>query len=409
MTTDADTHGVAGKFVGPLLVGTLFNVCLFGVCLMQAHTYSLHCEHDARWIKWMVTWTVFMEAVSSSLASFISYDYAVRDFGEPDKVLIRTPEFSAFILTIGICSTTVQCFYGWRVKRLLGRKWLAYVIYTSAVAQMLCVTGVAAGDSIVTSFQAFQQFKPVRAVVIVWMVLAPVTDLFIAGLLVFFLRKSRTGFRKTDSMLNKLTILTVQTGAITALDAILGLLLFLSVPDFIHLLFIFTLPSFYGVCLMSSLNARSAWSASLEGEQTYLGKWTEASTAGVGQDGVHITTTIVTESDRTAVALELAARADSNVSSKKTRASFTSDFKRPSTEYARGSDVKKIAIGDGLSLRSLDLDLEVDGDSDSIRRVDSNVESEPETCDIHESRVRSPQPTHPFPDRRKELGWRDML
>jgi len=62
-------------------------------------------------------------------------------------------------------------------------------------------------------------------------------------------RKSRTGFRKTDSMLHKLTLcmylatsrsdrwltnvpliilVTVQTGAITAFDALLGLLLFVS-------------------------------------------------------------------------------------------------------------------------------------------------------------------------------------
>lgn len=43
------------------------------------------------------------------------------------------------------------------------------------------------GDSIVTSFKEFQKFKPVRIIVIVWMVLAPITDLFIASLLVHFL------------------------------------------------------------------------------------------------------------------------------------------------------------------------------------------------------------------------------
>lgn len=53
--------------------------------------------------------------------------------------------------------------------------------------QGLHVSCFLSGDSIVTSFKAFQQFKPVRVIVIIWMVLAPVTDLFIAGLLVLFL------------------------------------------------------------------------------------------------------------------------------------------------------------------------------------------------------------------------------
>lgn len=81
-----------------------------------------------------------------------------------------------------------------------------------------------AGDSIVRGFLAFQQARPIRILVYIWMSLAPVTDLFIAALLVWFLvswefrrfanathsirpkRKSRTGFRKTDSVLNRLTI-----------------------------------------------------------------------------------------------------------------------------------------------------------------------------------------------------------
>lgn len=104
---------------------------------------------------------------------------------------------------------------------------------------------------------------------------------------------------------------TVQTGAVTAIAAVLGLLLFVSLtgiflhsrpltdsfqssrsyvditgqivflpslianntlqPDFVHLVFIFTLPELYGICLLSSLNARAAWSRSsdLVGEQTY--------------------------------------------------------------------------------------------------------------------------------------------
>lgn len=38
-----------------------------------------------------------------------------------------------------------------------------------------------------TSFKAFQKFKPVRIIVIIWAVLAPITDMLIAVLLVYFL------------------------------------------------------------------------------------------------------------------------------------------------------------------------------------------------------------------------------
>lgn len=84
-----------------------------------------------------------------------------------------------------------------------------------------------------------------------------------------------------------------------------------------------------------------------------------------------------------------------------------SDFKRPSTEFTRGPDVKKIMIGDGLSLRSLDL--EADADAESVRRVGGEIPDDLEAQATHESRLRMPQPTHTFPDRRKDVGWRDML
>jgi len=56
--------------------------------------------------------------------------------------------------------------------------------------------------SIVLEFRRFHEF---RTVVIVWLVLAPATDMAISGTLVTFLRTSRTGFAATDDILSKLT------------------------------------------------------------------------------------------------------------------------------------------------------------------------------------------------------------
>ena len=142
------------------------------------------------------------------------------------------------------------------------------------------------GDSIVTSFREFQKFKPVRIIVIIWMVLAPITDLFIAALLVYFLVRChhtpffcknnfmatfffflvfliysvrneqvsrtqiacwinlhcvrslhhhkfqfvdcRTDFAKSSFLDLIWWLVTVQTGLITAFDAVIGLLLFVS-------------------------------------------------------------------------------------------------------------------------------------------------------------------------------------
>jgi hypothetical protein len=56
--------------------------------------------------------------------------------------------------------------------------------------------------TVVEEFEHFQEF---RCLVIVWLVLAPVTDMVISGSLVAFLRSNRTGFAATDDILSKLT------------------------------------------------------------------------------------------------------------------------------------------------------------------------------------------------------------
>lgn len=108
--------------------------------------------------------------------------------------------------------------------------------------------------------------------------LAPVTDLVISLALVTFLRQSRTGFATTDDLLTKLTRLTIQTGLITAVWALIDLILFVSmtsstlsgIPNTCisqlclnnnwHFVFNMALAKLYGNCLMSSLNARTEWS-----------------------------------------------------------------------------------------------------------------------------------------------------
>ena len=55
-------------------------------------------------------------------------------------------------------------------------------------------------------------------------VLRAVSDISIAGALVFLLRQSRTGFKRSESIVNKLIIFSINTGAVTTLCAIMALI-----------------------------------------------------------------------------------------------------------------------------------------------------------------------------------------
>jgi len=109
------------------------------------------------------------------------------------------------------------------------------------------------------------------------LVLAPVTDLVISGSLVHFLRSSRTGFAATDDILTKLTRLTIQTGLITAVCALLTLIVYLAFNNNWNFLLNMALAKLYANCLMSSLNARAQWAKQLHNGRGVARNWTEQS------------------------------------------------------------------------------------------------------------------------------------
>jgi len=157
-----------------------------------------------------------------------------------------------------ISGSIVQAFFGLRVKWLTKHTWLGALIITSAILQFLCGAAAIAAGTVVQKFQRFHEFS---AVVIVWLVLAPVTDMVISGSLVAFLRSNRTGFAATDDILSKLTRLTIQTGLITVIWAVIDLVLFLTMNTNLHFIFNISLAKLYANCMLSSLNARTHWSA----------------------------------------------------------------------------------------------------------------------------------------------------
>ncbi|KAJ7270637.1 hypothetical protein B0H12DRAFT_970855, partial [Mycena haematopus] len=75
-------------------------------------------------------------------------------------------------------------------------------------------------------------------------------------------RKHRTGCNATDTKVDRIIRLTIQTGMITSICSVIDLGLFLGDVSglfVVHLLFNLPLAKLYSNSLMSSLNARGGW------------------------------------------------------------------------------------------------------------------------------------------------------
>ena len=56
-------------------------------------------------------------------------------------------------------------------------------------------------------------------------------DIVIGTMLAYLLSRSRSGFRNTDSMINRLIVYTVASGLLTAVDALVALIVTILLPE----------------------------------------------------------------------------------------------------------------------------------------------------------------------------------
>jgi hypothetical protein len=98
-----------------------------------------------------------------------------------------------------------------------------------------------------------------RWLVFAWLVAEAVSDSAIATSMVLLLRRQRTGFEKTDGMINTLIVYSINTGAATSIVAIATAITFaLEQFHFAVLALAPPLGALYTICLLANLHSRTA-------------------------------------------------------------------------------------------------------------------------------------------------------
>ncbi|KAI0032772.1 hypothetical protein K488DRAFT_49122, partial [Vararia minispora EC-137] len=225
---------------GPILIGTIFNVLLYGKCRLYRCKYR---ANDRWFMKALVLFLFVADTMNSVFDITYTYDSLVNHYS--------TSTF--YPAMVSLVAAAVQAFFTWRVKVLTGNIWLVMLLVLTVVGGTVGGIATSIAIRIVPNWLEFQRFK---VPVIVWLVTSAVVDSTITVVLTWNLRRHKTGFQHTDDVLDKIIRLTVQTGLITSIWAIVDLIVFLAIPTGIHLIFNFPLSKLYSNSLLSSLNAR---------------------------------------------------------------------------------------------------------------------------------------------------------
>lgn len=208
--------------VGAFEIAVTIASLLFGVLCVQVWKYSNDYQRDPWYMKALVV-TVFVGNVFHQLClSHSLYSYTVTHWGDID-VLVSIPwSFLGLVTASGFVAFIVQSFYVYRIWRLSnGSYLLTCPLAAISVAEFIVNMYAVDGARRITVYTDQVKIKPY---LLAYNALGAVEDCLLAGTMMLLLLKSRTRFKKTNTMITRLMMYCVNTGIFTSMAALLTII-----------------------------------------------------------------------------------------------------------------------------------------------------------------------------------------
>ncbi|KAK1231373.1 hypothetical protein PQX77_005515 [Marasmius sp. AFHP31] len=256
---------MAGEFdliVGVYLLGILLNTYLFGLVSYQFIVYKNTVFNDPLWIKSFVAVLFFLDLLHSAVEFYGAWEMCVTNYANPAALARVSWTIPFTAATTAVCALLAQAFLGHRVLILTKNKVVVAVI--GLLSLVGCIFGIVAGikSGIIAEIAKFDALQPY---VIAWYILIlynkpTAADVLITAVLSIVLSRSRTGFRRTDNIINRLIRGAVQTGFFVSLFAMGDLVSFLLAQHTgnLYAFFAFPLGRIYTNTMLDTLNSRNS-------------------------------------------------------------------------------------------------------------------------------------------------------
>lgn len=240
---------------GAYFIGVVISAVLYGVTCVQVWYYYVSYPTDPWHIKTLVFAVFASDTVHQALITHSAYIYLVSDIVNPTGLADLVWSLIVEVLFNAITALLVQCFLSMRVYRLSNKSIPATAIVMSSVIAEFVLSVIYVAKALpIQTFAGLLQLKGISSAV---NATTAASDVLIAGCLCFLLQRSRTGFRRSDTMINKLMLFSLNTGLLTGIFAVASLISISVWPNaFIYIAFYFCVGRLYCNSLLATLNAR---------------------------------------------------------------------------------------------------------------------------------------------------------
>ncbi|KJA30047.1 hypothetical protein HYPSUDRAFT_126725, partial [Hypholoma sublateritium FD-334 SS-4] len=204
------------------------------VSFVQAWYYFMKYQQDVWYIKALVGSIWFFETIHQALISHTVYHYIITNYNNPHTLDDIVWSILLEVLFNGLIGLLVQGFLTLRVWRLSGKNTsLTLLIVRANYSNNFRPHELTDCRMQLKTWVELEQLKGLSMAV---NLLGAITDVIIAVALFLFLHRSRTGFKKSDTMISKLILASGHT--------------------LIYVSFYFCLGRLYSNSVLATLNAR---------------------------------------------------------------------------------------------------------------------------------------------------------
>ncbi|OBZ66544.1 hypothetical protein A0H81_13383 [Grifola frondosa] len=251
---------IVSQFIGSFLIEVFIACILYGVTTLQTFLYFQKYPNDEKMLKFMVMLVWVLESVHTAFCMLFVYEYLVIHYGEMSYLGTIHWTAGGSIISGLVITLAVHLFYVRRVWILSSKSYLL----TGVVALIALTRFVCGLVSSILSY-AFSEWVIYRTriaplvTVSIGLGAAAIVDVLVAFILAFYLNRGRNNWQSQSSgRLNLIMIYAVNTGAITSIVSVLGVIFFATMKNSLIFLGILEIQSkLYANSFLGSLNART--------------------------------------------------------------------------------------------------------------------------------------------------------
>ncbi|CAL1714223.1 unnamed protein product [Somion occarium] len=257
MAQSFDNPGVRTT-LGAVLLGSFVSVFLSGCVAVQVALYYRTYARDRRRFKFMVASIWILDLSHTTMVCITNWMHLIDNFGNHAITDRIAWSVSVSIAITAILTFFAHCFFAHRIFALSKRNWFI------TVPILILATG-RIGFALVTTTKMLT-LKSYSAFVVkyTWsftlgLSLATAADILIAASLCWYLNKSRTGFSGMDTVIDSITLYTIETGLATCITTVVALVCWLTMSH--NLIFLglhFAISKLYSNTFLATLNARNS-------------------------------------------------------------------------------------------------------------------------------------------------------